>query len=462
MFDICFDMFFVFIVFLFIDGCYVSKIEVLCDWFFEVVFMCYCVIVEVYWLIVLLCVGFVEVLCFFDVLEQFLLQFVECFIVYDVVCIKEIECVMNYDVKVVEYWLKELVKGQVEFEKVSEFIYFVCMFEDINNMLYGMMFVGVCEYVILLVLCMVYQCFVVFVYVYVEQLMLLCMYGQLVSLMMFGKEFVNVVVCFVCVIMCIEKVEIFGKMNGVVGNFNVYLFVYLEFDWEVFLCDVIENCLKFMFNLYMIQIELYDYMVELFDVVVCVNMILFDFDCDVWGYILVGYFKQKMKVGEIGLLMMLYKVNLIDFENLEGNFGFVNVMLCYFVDKLLVLCWQCDLIDLMVLCNMGVVFGYLLFVYDLLICGFDKFEVNLQCLNEDFDNCWEVFVELVQMVMCCYGIENLYEQLKELMCGKGIMCEVLQEFVGMLVILQDVKECLFVMMLVLYIGKVVEFVKWIV
>ncbi len=248
-------------------------------------------------------------------------------------------------------------------------------------------------------------------------------------------------------------------MNGAVGNFNAHLSAYPEFDWEAFSRDVIENRLKLTFNPYTIQIEPHDYMAELFDAVARANTILLDLDRDVWGYISVGYFKQKTKAGEIGSSTMPHKVNPIDFENSEGNLGLANATLRHLADKLPVSRWQRDLTDSTVLRNMGVALGYSLLAYDSLIRGLDKLEVNPQRLNEDLDNCWEVLAEPVQTVMRRYGIENPYEQLKELTRGKGITREALQEFVGTLAIPQDAKERLLAMTPASYIGKAVELAK---
>jgi adenylosuccinate lyase len=248
-------------------------------------------------------------------------------------------------------------------------------------------------------------------------------------------------------------------MNGAVGNFNAHLSAYPEFDWEAFSRDVIENRLKLTFNPYTIQIEPHDYMAELFDAVARANTILLDLDRDVWGYISVGYFKQKTKAGEIGSSTMPHKVNPIDFENSEGNLGLANATLRHLADKLPVSRWQRDLTDSTVLRNMGVALGYSLLAYDSLIRGLDKLEVNPQRLNEDLDNCWEVLAEPVQTVMRRYGIENPYEQLKELTRGKGITREALQEFVGTLAIPQDAKDRLLAMTPASYIGKAVELAK---
>jgi adenylosuccinate lyase len=248
-------------------------------------------------------------------------------------------------------------------------------------------------------------------------------------------------------------------MNGAVGNFNAHLSAYPEFDWEAFSREVVEQRLKLTFNPYTIQIEPHDYMAELFDAVSRANTILLDLDRDVWGYISVGYFKQRTKAGEIGSSTMPHKVNPIDFENSEGNLGLANATLRHLADKLPVSRWQRDLTDSTVLRNMGVAFGYSLLAYDSLIRGLDKLEVNAQRLNEDLDNCWEVLAEPVQTVMRRYGIENPYEQLKELTRGKGITREALQSFVGGLAIPQDAKDRLLAMTPASYIGKAVELAK---
>jgi adenylosuccinate lyase len=248
-------------------------------------------------------------------------------------------------------------------------------------------------------------------------------------------------------------------MNGAVGNFNAHLSAYPEFDWEAFSKEVVEQRLKLTFNAYTIQIEPHDYMAELFDAVARANTILLDLDRDVWGYISVGYFKQRTKAGEIGSSTMPHKVNPIDFENSEGNLGLANATLRHLADKLPVSRWQRDLTDSTVLRNMGVAFGYSLLAYDSLIRGLDKLEVNAQRLNEDLDNCWEVLAEPVQTVMRRYGIENPYEQLKELTRGKGITREALQTFVGGLAIAQDAKDRLLAMTPASYIGKAVELAK---
>jgi adenylosuccinate lyase len=250
-----------------------------------------------------------------------------------------------------------------------------------------------------------------------------------------------------------------GKMNGAVGNFNAHLSAYPEFDWEAFSKEVVEQRLKLTFNPYTIQIEPHDYMAELFDAVARANTILLDLDRDVWGYISLGYFKQKTKAGEIGSSTMPHKVNPIDFENSEGNLGLANATLRHLADKLPVSRWQRDLTDSTVLRNIGVAFGYSLLAYDALNRGLDKLEVNPQRLNDDLDATWEVLAEPVQTVMRRYGIENPYEQLKELTRGKGITRDALQVFINGLAIPSDAKERLLAMTPASYVGMAAELAK---
>jgi len=284
-------------------------------------------------------------------------------------------------------------------------------------------------------------------------------HGQPASPTTLGKEIANVAARLARAIERIEKVELLGKMNGAVGNFNAHLSAYPEFDWEAFSREVVEKRLKLKFNPYTIQIEPHDYMAELFDAVSRANTILLDLDRDVWGYISLGYFKQRLKAGEIGSSTMPHKVNPIDFENSEGNLGLANATLRHLADKLPISRWQRDLTDSTVLRNIGVAFGYSLLSYDALIRGLDKLEVNPARLNEDLDNCWEVLAEPVQTVMRRFGIENPYEQLKELTRGKGITREALQTFIGGLNIPADAKERLLAMTPASYVGKAIELAK---
>ncbi|WP_109484270.1 adenylosuccinate lyase [Paraburkholderia sp. C35] len=442
-----------------LDGRYASKTEALREWLSEAAFMRHRVTVEIHWLIALSHTGFAEVPRFSEASEQFLLQLAERFTAHDAARIKDIERVTNHDVKAVEYWLKESVKGQPELERASEFIHFACTSEDINNTSHGLMLAGAREHVILPALRSVHQRLVALAHAQADQPMLSRTHGQPASPTTLGKEIANVAARLSRAIDRIANVELLGKMNGAVGNFNAHLSAYPEFDWVAVSKEVIEKRLKLTFNPYTIQIEPHDYMAELFDAVARANTILLDLDRDVWGYISIGYFKQRTKAGEIGSSTMPHKVNPIDFENSEGNLGLANATLRHLADKLPVSRWQRDLTDSTVLRNIGVAFGYSLLAYDALNRGLDKLEVNPQRLNDDLDATWEVLAEPVQTVMRRYGIENPYEQLKELTRGKGITRDALQTFVSGLAIPADAKERLLAMTPASYVGMAAELAK---
>ena len=284
-------------------------------------------------------------------------------------------------------------------------------------------------------------------------------HGQPASPTTLGKEMANVAARLDRAIRRIEAVELLGKMNGAVGNYNAHLSAYPQLDWEAFSKNVIESRLGLTFNPYTIQIEPHDYMAELFDAVARANTIILDLDRDVWGYISQGYFKQKTKAGEIGSSTMPHKVNPIDFENSEGNVGLANAVLRHLSEKLPVSRWQRDLTDSTVLRNIGVAFGYSLLAYDACLRGLGKLETNPSRLAEDLDNCWEVLAEPVQTVMRRYGIANPYEQLKELTRGKGISREALREFIGTLAIPEDARQLLLDMTPGSYIGKAEELAR---
>jgi adenylosuccinate lyase len=284
-------------------------------------------------------------------------------------------------------------------------------------------------------------------------------HGQPASPTTLGKEMANVVARLQRAVQRIAAVEILGKMNGAVGNYNAHLSAYPDFDWENFSKNVIEQRLGLTFNPYTIQIEPHDYMAELFDAISRTNTILLDLNRDIWTYVSLGYFKQKLKAGEIGSSTMPHKVNPIDFENSEGNLGLANAMLRHMADKLPVSRMQRDLTDSTVLRNIGVGFGYALLAYDSCLRGLNKLEVNPQRLAQDLDANWEVLAEPVQTVMRRFGIENPYEQLKELTRGKGITRDALQEFVKGLAMPQDAKDLLLAMTPANYIGLAAQLAK---
>ena len=442
-----------------IDGRYAAKADPLREWLSEAAFMRNRVKVEVHWLIALSQAGLAEIPRFSAAAEGALLALVENFAEADAARIKEIEAVTNHDVKAVEYWMKERVKGNAELEAASEFIHFACTSEDINNTSHGMMLKGARDTVIVPTLRRVQARLVELAHANADVPMLSRTHGQPASPTTLGKEMANVAARLDRVIRRIEAVELLGKMNGAVGNYNAHLSAYPSLDWEAFSKNVIESRLGLTFNPYTIQIEPHDYMAELFDAVARANTIILDLDRDVWGYISQGYFKQKTKAGEIGSSTMPHKVNPIDFENSEGNVGLANAVLRHLSEKLPVSRWQRDLTDSTVLRNIGVAFGYSLLAYDACLRGLGKLETNPSRLAEDLDNCWEVLAEPVQTVMRRYGIANPYEQLKELTRGKGISREALRDFIGTLAIPEDARKLLLDMTPGSYIGKAEELAR---
>lgn len=439
-----------------IDGRYAAKADPLREWLSEAAFMRHRVKVEVHWLIALARTGLPDMPKFSAQSEAALLALVDNFSEADAARIKEIEAVTNHDVKAVEYWMKERVQDNAELVAASEFIHFACTSEDINNTSHGMMLKGARDSVLVPTLRRVHARLVELAHANAREPMLSRTHGQPASPTTLGKEMANVAARLARAIERIERVELLGKMNGAVGNYNAHLSAYPEFDWEAFSRDVIENRLGLAFNPYTIQIEPHDYMAELFDAVARTNTILLDLDRDVWGYISLGYFKQKTKAGEIGSSTMPHKVNPIDFENSEGNLGLANALLRHLSEKLPVSRWQRDLTDSTVLRNIGVAFGYSLLAYEACLRGLGKLETNPERLAEDLDNCWEVLAEPVQTVMRRHGIANPYEQLKELTRGKGISREALRTFIEGLAIPDEAKARLLAMTPGSYIGRAVE------
>lgn len=439
-----------------LDGRYAGKTDGLRPWLSEAAFMRQRVQVEVHWLIALSQAKLPDFPSFSAAAEAVLLKLVSDFSDSDAERIKAIEAVTNHDVKAVEYWMKEKVAGHAELEKASEFIHFACTSEDINNTSHGLMLKGAREEVILPKLKEVLASLTNLAVLNADIPMLSRTHGQPASPTTLGKEMANVAMRLERAIRNIENVPLLGKMNGAVGNYNAHLSAYPDVDWESFSKEVVEKRLGLQFNPYTIQIEPHDYMAELFDAVARANTILLDLNRDIWGYISVGYFKQKTKAGEIGSSTMPHKVNPIDFENSEGNLGIANALLKHLSEKLPVSRWQRDLTDSTVLRNLGTALGHSLLAYDSVLRGLGKLETNPTRLVEDLDNCWEVLAEPVQTVMRRYGVPNPYEQLKELTRGKGITPEGLKTFIQGLAIPDDAKQSLLKMTPASYIGKAVE------
>ena len=435
-----------------LDGRYAAKTDALRPILSETGFMHHRVKVEISWLQALAQAGFSEIKPFSPAASALLDKLASDFSEADAARIKAIEAVTNHDVKAVEYWLKEQVKDVPELVTASEFIHFACTSEDINNTSHGMMLKAARNDVVLPALQAVIAKLTALAHENAALPMLSRTHGQPASPTTLGKEIANVVARLRRAEQRIAAVEILGKMNGAVGNYNAHLSAYPDFDWESFSRNVIEQRLGLTYNPYTIQIEPHDYMAELFDAITRTNTILLDLNRDLWGYISVGYFKQRLKAGEIGSSTMPPKVNPIDFENSEGNLGLANAMLKHMSDKLPVSRFQRDLTDSTVLRNIGVAFGYTILAYDSCLRGLNKLEVNPARLAEDLDATWEVLAEPVQTVMRRYAVENAYEQLKELTRGKGISKDALRDFIVGLAIPQDAKDLLLAMTPSNYIG----------
>lgn len=373
--------------------------------------------------------------------------------------VKAIEARTNHDVKALEYWLKERFDGNPEIRKVSGFIHFACTSEDINNLSHALMLKAARDNVMLPMLDKLIARLVVLAKELADTPMLSHTHGQPASPTTLGKEIANVVHRLRRQHKQVTEIEMLGKINGAVGNFNAHLSAYPEFDWEAFAQKFVTG-LGLTYNPYTIQIEPHDYMAELYDALSRINTILIDLDRDIWGYISMGYFKQKVKEGEVGSSTMPHKVNPIDFENSEGNLGLANAMLRHLAEKLPISRWQRDLTDSTLLRNMGVAFGYTLLGYDSCFKGLSKLEANFAKLADDLDHNWEVLAEPIQTVMRRYGVENPYEQLKELTRGKGgINKESLHVFIKALKIPGSAKLLLLEMTPANYIGKAVELAK---
>jgi adenylosuccinate lyase len=442
-----------------LDGRYAAKTDKLRPLLSEAGFMHHRVKVEIAWLQALSVAGFSEIKPFSANASALLDKLATDFNETDAERIKSIEAVTNHDVKAVEYWLKEQVKDVPELVAASEFIHFACTSEDINNTSHGMMLKAARDTVLLPSLHAVIAKLLEMAHAHADLPMMSRTHGQPASPTTLGKEIANVVARLQRATQRISAVDILGKMNGAVGNYNAHLAAYPEFDWETFSKNVIEQRLGLSFNPYTIQIEPHDYMAELFDAIARTNTILIDLNRDIWGYISIGYFKQHTKAGEIGSSTMPHKVNPIDFENSEGNLGMANAVLKHMAEKLPLSRWQRDLTDSTVLRNIGVGFGYAVLAYDSCLRGLNKLEVTPARIHEDLDATWEVLAEPVQTVMRRYGIENPYEQLKELTRGKGISKDALRTFITGLAIPQQAKDHLLAMTPANYIGVAAQLAR---
>lgn len=342
--------------------------------------------------------------------------------------VKEIEVVTNHDVKALEYWIRKRLANNTEVMRVAEFIHFACTSEDINNLAHALMLRSARDETLLPMLDRAIARLRELAHELANLPMMSRTHGQPATPTTLGKEMANAAYRLGRARSAIARVALLGKINGAVGNYNAHLAAYPDFDWENFARTFVES-LGLEFNPYTIQIEPHDALAELFDAFARANLILIDLNRDVWGYISLGFFKQKLKAGEIGSSTMPHKVNPIDFENSEGNLGLANAVLRHLAEKLPVSRWQRDLTDSTVLRNMGVALGYTLLAYDSLLRGLNKLEADPACLHADLDANWELLAEPVQTVMRRYGVANPYEKLKELTRGKRVSREDMQRFV---------------------------------
>ena len=374
--------------------------------------------------------------------------------------VKAIEATTNHDVKAVEYWLKQRFERLPEIQKANEFIHFACTSEDINNLSHALMLREARDSVLLPKLAEIAAKLRQMAHSLAAQPMMSRTHGQPATPTTLGKEIANVLARLQRQTAQLEKQEFLGKINGAVGNYNAHLSAYPDMDWEAHCHRFVEQSLGLTFNPYTIQIEPHDYMAEFFQTLSRINTILIDFNRDVWGYISLGYFKQKVKAGEVGSSTMPHKVNPIDFENSEGNLGTANAILGFMAEKLPVSRWQRDLTDSTVLRNMGVGAGYTLLGWAAHLRGLNKLEANPAAMQADLDATWELLAEPIQTVMRRHAVPQAYEQLKALTRGQdGITPATLQSFIRGLDIPEEAKERLLALTPALYVGKAEELAK---
>ncbi|MBP7566890.1 MAG: adenylosuccinate lyase [Burkholderiaceae bacterium] len=446
-----------------LDGRYAPKLAALRPHMSEQGYMHRRVQVEVAWFIALSDAGFAEFKPLSPGARTYLLGLVKNFSEADAQAIKEIEKTTNHDVKAVEYWIKSRFEARPELQAASEFVHFACTSEDINNTSHALQLKSARDLVLLPSLDAVIGKMREMAHAHAAVPMLSRTHGQTASPTTVGKEIANVVVRLAAARDAIAGVKLRAKMNGAVGNYNAHLAAWPEFDWEAFAAKVIETPeplgLGLTFQPYSIQIEPHDYMAELFDAVARANTILVDWSRDVWGYVSLGYFKQRLKAGEIGSSTMPHKVNPIDFENAEGNLGLANALLRHLAEKLPVSRWQRDLTDSTVLRNMGVALGYAVLAQQSLMTGLNKLELNEEALAADLDAAWEVLAEPIQTVMRRFGVQGAYEKLKEVTRGKTVAAADLHGLIRSLEIPEAEKQRLLDLTPATYIGRAAELAR---
>ncbi len=437
-----------------LDGRYGSKTAALRALFSEYGLIHHRVLIEVRWLLMLANQAHIKEVPAFSAASKKLLEDIAAnFSEADAQRVKEIEATTNHDVKAIEYFLKEKTRANAEVTRCAEFIHFACTSEDINNLAYALMLKKARDAVLLPRLDQLIAAITDLAVRHAEQAMLARTHGQPASPTTLGKEMANVAYRLKRVRGQIASVPILGKINGAVGNYNAHLIAYPEVDWPALAQSFVEG-LGLNWNPYTTQIEPHDYIAEQLDALARFNTVLIDFSRDVWGYISLGYFKQKVVKGEIGSSTMPHKVNPIDFENAEGNLGLANALMRHLAEKLPVSRFQRDLTDSTVLRNLGVALGYMLLATDSCLKGVGKLEANAQRMHEDLDDNWEVLAEAVQTVMRRYGVQQAYEKLKDLTRGKdGINRESMHQLIRSLAIPDDAKNRLLALTPATYIGN---------
>ncbi|MGM0571928.1 MAG: adenylosuccinate lyase [Pseudomonadota bacterium] len=439
-----------------VDGRYGSKVSVFRDIFSEYGLIRNRVTVELRWLQKLAShPDITEVPAFSTEANQFLDDMVSGFSLADAERIKGIERTTNHDVKAVEYFIKEKIAEVPELHAVTEFVHFACTSEDINNLSHALMLREGLDHGLLPAMDRVVERLAELAHEHADQPMLSRTHGQTASPSTVGKELANVVYRLRRQVKQIRAVELMGKINGAVGNYNAHLSAYPAIDWAQNAKDFIES-LGLDWNPYTTQIEPHDYIAELYDAIARFNTILIDLDRDIWGYISLGYFKQKTVEGEVGSSTMPHKVNPIDFENSEGNLGIANALFSHLSAKLPISRWQRDLTDSTVLRNLGVGFAHSLIAYEASLKGLNKLEINPARLDEDLDHAWEVLAEPIQTVMRRYNIEKPYEKLKALTRGKAMTPDVIKAFVDSLEIPDAAKAELMELTPGTYIGNATQ------
>jgi adenylosuccinate lyase len=423
-----------------LDGRYRGKSADLANYFSEFALIRYRVLVEVRWLQSLAAnPGIPELANFNDAETALLNDLVDNFGLDDATRVKTIESTTNHDVKAVEYFIKEKLQGDENLTDRLEFVHFACTSEDINNLAYALMLRDGRNGVMVPMMEKLITELAKLATEFADQPMLSRTHGQPASPTTIGKEIANVVHRLRRQLTQFESSPILGKINGAVGNYNAHLSAYPFVDWSVTAQQFVES-LGLDWNPFTTQIEPHDYIAEIFDALCRFNTILLDFNRDIWGYISLGYFKQKTVAGEVGSSTMPHKVNPIDFENSEGNLGLSNALMNHMSAKLPISRWQRDLTDSTVLRNIGTGFAYALIAYQATLKGISKLELNQAAVDADIDQCWEVLAEPIQTVMRRYSVPEPYEKLKALTRGKGITEEALSKFVSELAIPDEAKK----------------------